>query len=323
NIYIAPLEGITGFTFRNIFNRYFGQGVTKYFTPFLAICAKKGITDKAMREVAPANTNEYKLVPQLMTVTSTDFFVARDSLRSLGYEEINLNFGCPSRTVTAKGRGAGALGDLAKLESFLDDVFKDGDDNISIKTRLGIDDPEEFYDIIQLYNQYPVKELTVHPRTLKDIYHGTPHREVFLEALSRAKMPICYNGDINTPEDYFELCRLTEQQEGHRLSGVMIGRGILKDPSLIRQIKSADKGGLPAPVASKQEIYKMLIELQEEYTERFSGQQPVLFRLKEIWSYLGQGLYKDYPKLVKKIMKTRSLKDYEVYMKQILLDDER
>lgn len=326
NLYVAPLEGITGYIFRNIFNKHFGTGVTKYYTPFLALCTKRGITDKEKNEIAPENNKDYKLVPQVMTVEVEDFVKAKEKLRSLGYEEININFGCPSRTVTSRGRGAGALGNLDKLESFLDGIYKDGDKNISLKTRIGVNSPDEFTKIIELYNQYPVKELTIHPRTMVEQYKGIPHRDVFFEALNIAKMPVCYNGDINTVEDYIELNNLIRKNSSNNISAVMIGRGILRDPALIRKISvlaanDADNVNLKDVEqyeASREEVFNMLCELQNNYADKFSGQLPVLYKMKEIWAYLGQGLYEENNKLFKKIMKCKSLSEYECYMKQIL-----
>lgn len=324
-IYVAPLEGITGYIFRNAFNDYFGAGVNKYYTPFLTLCNKKGIVDKEKREVAPENNQGYKLVPQIMTVEIEDFLKAKEKLRDLGYEEINLNMGCPSRTVTVRGRGAGALSDLAKLDSFLNGVYKDGDENISIKTRIGVEQPDEFWKILEIYNQYPVKELTIHPRTRVELYGGTPHRDVFFEALSVAKMPVCYNGDINTVEDYVNLCKDIEEKSGSTVSGIMLGRGILKDPALIRKInayeenKAIDLDEIEDKYsATSQEVLEWLSRLQGDYSDIFYGEVPVLYKLKEIWSFLGQGICDGNKKMLKKIMKSKSLQEYESYARQIL-----
>lgn len=324
-LYVAPLEGITGYIFRNAFNDYFGTGVDKYYTPFLTLCNKKGIVDKEKREVAPENNQKYKLVPQIMTVELDDFSKAKEKLRNLGYEELNLNMGCPSRTVTVRGRGAGALADLSKLESFLDGVYRDGDENISIKTRIGVEKPDEFGKIMEIYNQYPVKELTIHPRTRVELYNGIPHREVFLEALSIAKMPVCYNGDINTVEDYIELCDDIEKKSRNTVSGIMLGRGILKDPALIRKInayeenKTTDLDEIEEKYSAiGREVLEWLSRLQKDYSDIFYGEVPVLYKLKEIWCFLGQGIYDGNKKVLKKIMKSKSLQEYEGYMRQIL-----
>lgn len=325
NLYVAPLEGITGYIFRNAFNKFFGKGVSKYYTPFLALCPKKGFTDREEAEVSLENNSEYHLVPQVMTVSADDFNKVKARLRYMGYGEININLGCPARTVTAKGRGAGALKDLDKLNSFLEAIFKDGDENISLKTRIGIEYVEEFHRILEIYNQYPIKELTIHPRLLKELYRGTPHRDVFLEALENARMPVCYNGDINSVEDYAALKNYLESGAAKRVSGVMLGRGVLKDPALIRKIAFWENNGEAEAsslsvnsAATNEEICEWLTKLQQDYSAKFYGDTPVLYKLKEIWAYLGQGLYSDNTKLIKKIMKSKSLKEYESYMRQIV-----
>ena len=324
NLYLAPMEGVTGYLFRNAFHEFFGTGADKYYTPFLTPCPKRAINDKEIAEVLPEHNKSYNLVPQVMTISAEDFNSFKEKLRDFGYEEININLGCPSRTVTSKGKGAGALGDLQRLERFLDGVYKDGDRNISIKTRIGIDYTEEFDRLLDIYNQYPVKELTIHPRLLKELYKGSPHREVFIEALKKAKMPVCYNGDINTPEDYLSLMKLIEENSPCKISGVMMGRGVLQDPALIRKISGMVRDGLSASEASwqygakKEEIIGLLNRLQEVYTEKFSGDVPVLYKMKEIWGHLGQGIYRDNDKLLKKIMKSRSLQEYEGYMRKIV-----
>ncbi len=324
NFYLAPLEGITGYIFRNAFNEFFGAGVDKYYTPFLALCPKKGITDRDRREVLPDNNKVKRLVPQVMTVSAVDFRKAKCMLREQGYEEININLGCPARTVTSKGRGSGALADLTKLESFLDEVYSDGDMNISIKTRIGVEQPDEFWKILEIYNKYPVKELTIHPRVMKELYRGTTHRDIFIEALGMAKMPVCYNGDINTIDDYIVLSELLQKASGGPVSGVMIGRGMLKDPAIIRKLHAFDlsagasAGELNKLEATRDELLGFVLKLQHDYAEIFYGDTPVLHKMKELWAFLGPGLYPEQSKLLKKIMKSRSLSEYECIMRQIL-----
>jgi len=312
-LYVAPLEGITGYIFRNAFNEYFGMGVDKYFTPFLTPCEKRAVGGKEKEEVNPDNNRAYNLVPQVMTVSADDFDSVKTRLRELNYKEVNINLGCPSRTVTSKGKGSGALGDLCKLESFLDEVFSQKDEYISIKTRIGTDNPEEFGRIMEIYNKYPVYELTIHPRVMKEAYKGSPHMDVFMEALKEARMKVCYNGDINSLEDYSRLMNLVKE-DTDKLSAVMIGRGILRDPALIRKISKNDA----SLSARNEEVYGMLCKLKKDYSAVFSGQIPVLYKLKEIWTYLGQGIYKDQDKLIKKIMKCKTLSEYDVYVQNIL-----
>lgn len=324
DLYVAPLEGITGYIFRNAYQAYFGAEAKQYYSPFLSLGTKIGIKDKERRDVLPANNENYKLIPQVMTISSEDFHKTKPILRDYGYEEININFGCPARTVTSGGRGSGALADLNKLDEFLGEIFKGGDKNISIKTRIGIKYTEEFASVMEIYNKYPIKELTIHPRVQKEQYKGVPHQDVFVEALRTAKMPVCYNGDINSVEDYVKLMKLIGENTDKHISAIMIGRGLLMDPALIRKITAYTKN--PASYseenfsASNREVKDFLCKLKSDYSAIYSGQLPVLFKLKEIWCYLGRGIYADEPKLLKKLLKSKTLDEYEVYMQQMLAD---
>ena len=197
-------------------------------------------------------------------------------LRKMGYTEVNLNFGCPSGTVTAKGKGAGMLRDLSKLEAFLDEVFSQAEGPISVKTRLGVTSPEEFEAILDLYDRCPICELTIHPRVMRQLYRGEADRAAFANYLPHCRMPVCYNGDITTPAQLKAL-----EAEFPNLSGIMVGRGIIADPALLRQAV----GGAPA---SKEELRGYLDELYHGYTGAFGMASCAVSRMKAHWHYLIQ-----------------------------------
>lgn len=116
---------------------------------------------------------------------------------------------------------------------FLDEIFKIDDMRISIKTRIGKDAPEEFYELIKIYNKYPIEELIIHPRIQKDFYRNKPNLEVFKDALSLSTNTVCYNGDIFTADDYNKLVKAFPE-----VKTVMMGRGIIANPGLINLIKN-------------------------------------------------------------------------------------
>ena len=344
-IYVAPMEGITGYIFRNALSQIFKEGIDKFYTPFLVPCEKRALSAKEKGEVLPSNNAGLNVVPQILTIDSGDFTRLKKELRELGYTEVNLNLGCPSRTVASKGRGAGALSDVNALDRLLDGIFADGDRDISVKTRIGIDDPAEFAAIMDVYRKYPIKELIVHPRTLHEQYGGKPHVDVFArEALGKIviskeadgsasvvdeasvagtnlvadaafETKICYNGDICSVKDYEELVAKVANSGNadavnSGLEAVMIGRGILRNPGLIREITTG-------VVARNEEIGAFLDELLRDYSAVFSGERPVLFKMKEIWSYL-RTRYPECEKEIKKLIKCKSIAEYEVMQNVIL-----
>ena len=149
--------------------------------------------------------------------------------------QVNLNLGCPSGTVTAKGKGSGLLADYPALERFLDGIFGNAPLPISIKTRIGYTSADEFERLLALFSRYPVHELIIHPRTRAEFYKGTPHRDVFTRAFSETTLPLCFNGDLFSAED----CRLLTAQcpQTHAL---MIGRGLIANPALAQELNGGD-----------------------------------------------------------------------------------
>lgn len=195
NYYFAPMEGITGAVFRRTHHEFF-PGIDKYFMPFITPTTQEKLTPRQKRDVLPEYNEGVPAVPQLLTRTAADFIWAANTLASLGYAEVNLNLGCPSGTVTAKGKGAGFLAHPDELDRFLDAVFSACTVPISIKTRLGVHDPAEFEALLEIYSRYPVAELTIHPRVRQDFYKGRVREDAFAAALPRCPMPVCYNGDL-------------------------------------------------------------------------------------------------------------------------------
>ena len=296
HFYLAPLEGITTFIYRNIYREMFG-GVDKYFTPFIAPTSSHNFKSRAKRDVLPENNEETPLVPQILTNHADDFLYTAGRLQEYGYEEINLNLGCPSGTVVSKGRGSGFLAYPEELDRFLDEIYEKTDTALSIKTRLGKEQPEEFLEIIKIYNKYPVHELTIHPRVQKDFYKNKPDWDTFERALEISRNPVCYNGDINTCEDYERF-----RERFPTVNHIMIGRGVIADPGLVRQIQTGKR-------LSETECLAFMHRLCEAYNDIMPG-EPTLYKMKEIWSYMCQNR-SDGMKLWKKIKKTRNLSEYK------------
>ena len=118
----APLDGITKVVFRQVYHRMFG-GADRYFIPFFSPTDQHILTKRDQRELDPAANAGLPVVPQVMTCRAPDFLWAAEIVADMGYTEVNLNLGCPSGTVTAKGKGAGFLAKPEELERFFDEVF--------------------------------------------------------------------------------------------------------------------------------------------------------------------------------------------------------
>lgn len=241
--YAAPMEGITGYIFRTVHHACF-PGVTAYYTPFLAPNQNHVFTARERNDILPAHNINLPLIPQILTNNAEDFIWAANALNEMGYDEINLNLGCPSPTVVAKGKGAGMLADPDKLDRFLDVIFSRLSIKLSIKTRIGIKSDAEFPALLKVFSQYPLHELIIHPRVQKDMYKNHPQKEAFVLAENTLSTPLCYNGDLCSPEDC--LFFIATHPDIHAL---MLGRGLIANPNLISSISvgnALDKGHLKA-----------------------------------------------------------------------------
>lgn len=299
NFYFAPLEGLTGYVYRNAHNTFFQNDIDKYFSPFIAANLSESFKAKELNDILPENNQGQVLIPQILTNKAKDFIHTSKKLNVLGYNEVNLNLGCPSGTVVAKNRGSGFLAKQEELDTFLDEIFSSAVTDISIKTRLGKDKPEEFYELIKIFNKYPIKELIIHPRIQKDFYKNKPNLEVFKDALDLSKNPICYNGDICTVDDYNAFVSAFPS-----VDKMMIGRGLLRNPALVRTISKDIKLDIDMLKEFHDQVY-------EGYKKVLYGEKNVLYKMKEFWFYLITS-FSDNEKYAKKIKKSERLLDYDI-----------
>lgn len=301
--YFAPMEGVTGAAFRRVHRRFFPE-TDRYYMPFLSPTGDHRFTPRQLREAAPEHNEGVPCVPQLMTRNAEDFLWAAGELRAMGYDEVNLNLGCPSGTVTAKKKGAGFLSVPEELDAFLDTVFSRSPLPVSLKTRLGMHSPEEFPRLLDIFAEYPVAELIVHPRVRDDFYRHPVRLEEFSAAAARWEGKLCYNGGVVTSGD---AAGVEERFPG--LSAVMLGQGLLADPALIRQIK----GG---PPVSREELRAYHDELYRAYCARFQSPDHAAFHLKELWHYL-LGLFDDRERAARRLRKSRDAGEYRAAVEEI------
>lgn len=272
-LYCAPMEGITSYLYRQAHHRWFG-GVERYYLPFLSPSQNHVFTRRELQEIRPEHNQGLEAAPQLLTRRAEDFLWAAGALADLGYGEVNLNLGCPSGTVAAKGKGAGFLASPGELERFLDAIFAAPPLAVSIKTRLGVAEEGEFPTLLALFQRYPVKELTIHPRVQRDMYRHPVRRGAFAAALPACTLPVCYNGDLATAADCAAFAA-----EFPEVGAAMLGRGLIGDPALAR--KAA--GG---PAANREELRAFHDGLYEGYCAAFGSRRNAMLRMKEIWFYL-------------------------------------
>ena len=296
--YFAPMEGITDASYRRVHHNFF-SGLDAYYMPFISPTMHRTLTNRESRDLPMADSVKFRAVPQILTKVPEDFLWAADQCAQRGYDEVNLNVGCPSGTVVSKGKGAGMLADPAKLDEFLDKIFESAPLPVSVKTRLGIAEGEEFPKLLEVFNQYPIKELTIHPRVRKQFYKGGVDMEMFRYALKNSKNPLCYNGNLRTLSEVRAF-----EAEFPDVEAVMIGRGLVGNPAMFQ------------PGTDGATIRAFHDTLLETYIEAFGSARNAIFRLKENWRCMIL-LFEDSDKLWKKLRKTTDIAEYRAITAEI------
>lgn len=302
------MEEISGYVYRNVYRDLFGD-IERYFTPFITPTQKKVLKKKEQKEVDPANNREMNVVPQILTNQSSQLIDTALYLYELGYREVNLNLGCPSATVVPKHKGAGFLSDINKLNIFFDEAFSNplfGNDvmRLSVKTRLGLASPDEFSEILEIYNRYPLSEIIIHPRVRSDYYKNSVNLEAFSEAFETCVHPVCYNGDLFTSNDI-----MTFAAKFPSVDRIMLGRGVVANPGLIREIRTGEK-------ISRKELFVYEKALYDGYTESYGDANNAVYKMKEVWFYLSR-MFDDPEKILKKICKTKHPSAYRAVVEEL------
>ena len=295
--YFAPLEGITGYVFRNAYEKYYG-GIDKYFTPFISPHTKKLMDTREKRDILPENNRGLNIVPQVLTNKAEDLIdICKMLKEDYGYQEVNLNLGCPSKTVTTKGKGSGFLQTPDQMEEFFDRFFKVAEVKLSIKTRIGYWGVEEAEKLLHMYERFPFEEVIIHPRLGTQMYQGEPYYDVFENYLDRSKHTLCYNGDIKSKEQLNAL-----HDKWPKCENYMLGRGLIARPGML-----TDKEEWSTFLAFHDEIV-------EGYDAYMSGDRNTLFKMKELWTWWAVQ-FPDREKTLKQIKKAKNLQEYRQFVK--------
>lgn len=301
---LAPLRGLTESTYRTVFSRFF-PGFDSAVAPFINTYQGNTIKPSLLKDLLPENNPLLPVIPQILAKNPANFLKISQILADLGYTTVNWNLGCPYPMVANKERGSGLLPHPDKIAYFLDTI-QGSPLSLSIKTRIGRRHPDEIMKLMSIFNQFPLTELIIHPRTGLQMYKGNVDLETFQACLEISKHPVVYNGDINSVSDYRHL-----SEKFPTVAGWMIGRGALANPFLPGQIKGISCDGNPIQILAA--FHDTLLQ---HYPEYLSGPGHLLGRMKGIWFYLS-GSFPDGRKLLKKIQKTSRIDHYKDLVKSI------
>lgn len=296
-IHFAPLQGYTDFEYRRIHARHCG-GVDTYYTPFIR-WEKGGIREKDIRDILPENNEGLHLVPQIICADTDEFKRLADTIQEHGYEEMDLNMGCPAPMQTKLMRGSGILPYPTRVSALLKEMERRPEVRFSAKMRLGLEGKEEWRELSGMLNSSCLKHLTVHPRIGKQMYKGEVDMDAFNEVYSSIHIPIIYNGDVTSME---QVSSLLERYPD--LPGIMMGRGLLARPTLAQEC-------LMGKEMPHEERMSILMQMHEDMlgycTRKYKVDSQILLHIHSFWEYQESQLER---KTWKKIMKAGNMKNY-------------
>lgn len=303
----SPLQGFTDFRFRNAFHHYFG-GIDTFYSPYIKLNGKLVIKGSYERDILPENNTTLEVIPQIITNDAEEFLFVANYVQQLGYKELNWNLGCPYPMVAKCGMGSGLISNTSQIEHILKRVHNETDIIVSMKMRMGYENPTEILDVFPILEQYPIKNIAIHARIGKQLYKGGVDLDSFQKCLDTSKQKIYYNGDITSVEKFRMM-----QERFPSIEHWMIGRGLIADPFLPSMIKN----NTTEYPKNKLEIFEAFHDtIYQEYDAYLSGPTPIRMKMLGFWEYFSES-FSNPQKTFKKIKKAGNSKNYEIAVKEI------
>lgn len=306
-IHFAPLQGYTDAIYRSAHARIFG-GIASYYTPFVRL-EHGDFRRKDVRELDADNNRGVNLTPQLIASTPEKILRILALFIEKGYKNVDINLGCPFPTLAKRHNGAGLLPYPDEVKALLMAAFEAHPDiRFSVKMRLGWEDANECMTLLPLLNSLPLSHITMHPRLGKQQYKGEVDLEAFQRFYAECEKPLIYNGDLLTLDDIDTI-----SNRFPRLSGLMIGRGLLANPALAIEYQQG------APLSPKEKIEKIRLLHADVFSQYGNllegGDLQLLTKMRTFWEYL----LPDGDRKAKKVIhKTSKLSNYQAAVSNLL-----
>ena len=303
-IHFAPLQGYTDDVYRRTHHELIG-GITTYYTPFVRM-EGGGVRSKDMRDIRPEFNEGVPVVPQIIVKSMKEFEYLTNVVEEKGYQEIDINMGCPFPMQAKHGRGSGLLAHTDIIQEISQAIQEKKHLHFSVKMRLGWESQEEWKPVLDILNDTPLRQITLHPRIGTQQYKGKTDIEAFAEFYARCKHPLIYNGDITTLEDIQSI-----ETTYPNLAGIMIGRGLLARPSLATEYAL----GKESPWETRRnQLHEFHNRLMAHYETTANSEAQVHNRMRLFWEYMEEEIGR---KTYKKLMKAGNLKNYLAAVREV------
>jgi tRNA-dihydrouridine synthase B len=277
---LAPMQGVTDWPFLKLIAGYGGADV--YVTEYFRVYATSRLQKDILKSVTENPTGR-PIIAQMIGDDIPALVRTARELEQYPVAAVDLNLGCPAPVVYRKGAGGGLLREPARVNAILGALRDAVKGRFTVKTRIGFDSAEVFSELLPIFARHSLDLVTVHARTVKEMYRSEVHYEFIARAVAALRCPVVANGNVYSAQKAAEVLRLT----GAR--GLMIGRGVIRNPWLFRQIREHQRGE-PIFMPRGTEVLGYVQALCEAVCSPAARESARAQKMKKYMNYLGVGV---------------------------------
>ncbi len=277
---LAPMQDVTDRPFMTLMARYGGPDV--YWTEYFRVHAVS-TPEKWIVQAITGNTTGRPIIAQVIGNDIPALVRTARFLQTLPIAAVDLNLGCPAPVVYRKCAGGGLLREPQRVDAILGALREAVSIPFTVKTRIGFDDPRVFEEFLTIFARHSLDLLTVHARTVKEMYRSEVHYDYIARAVAALRCPVLANGNVHSAVKAAEVLRLTGA------SGLMIGRGAIRNPWLFTQIRQHQRGeAIFRP--SGRDVLGYISALHDAVSTPSVSESAQVQKLKKYLNYIGLGV---------------------------------
>jgi tRNA-dihydrouridine synthase len=277
---LAPMQDVTDGAFWTLMHRYGGADV--YWTEYFRVHTSSRL-EKWIVESIEANTTGKPVVAQMIGNDIPSLVRTAKELQHLPVAAIDLNLGCPAPIVYKKCAGGGLLREPQRIDSILGALRDAVSIKFTVKTRVGFASPAEFDSLLPIFARHSLDLLTVHARTVSQMYRLPVHYDLIRQASETMKCPVGANGHVYSADQALDVLKQTKAR------GLMIGRGVIRSPWLFNQIRQQLRGATPTAPTGRQ-VSDYVTALWESQANFNAPERAQCERMKKFMNYIGEGI---------------------------------
>jgi tRNA-dihydrouridine synthase B len=277
---LAPMQDVTDICFMKVIAEY---GCPDYFfTEYFRVHETSRLEKHILRSITENTTNR-PVFAQMIGESIPDLVRTAKLLSNYAVAGIDLNMGCPAPRIYRKNVGGGLLRDPDKIDRILGELRSAVTGRLTVKMRIGFEDTDQFEQVLDLINKHNIDLLSLHGRTVKEMYHGAVHYDLIAQAVQRLNCPVLANGNVSSAASAIVILSQTQA------AGVMVGRAAIRNPWIFRQIRQA-LAGQEVLIVTMEQVRGYIDRLYQMQLEKSVPEKARLNHLKMYLNYIGQGV---------------------------------